>query len=265
MSAAVLTTMLVLFGSIYDQRFDDANAAFDAGDYTKAASYYEELIAEQVVSSKLFYNLGNSYYRQSKLGFAIANYERALRIEPGFDDARVNLMACVRQTKRHLERPLPPDWEQSLLFWHYDLKPSTTRLLAVVLWIVMWAMLGVLQWRRIRYMRTVSLVVAVVALGFSGSAWVKAHPAVLAVASEQVVPVRYGTNEEETIRFELFDGDRVTVDKCTEDWARVTTVSGERGWARKAGLVFVGPPYVSQSFSHTELSAQPDSPSQEPG
>lgn len=36
----------------------------------------------KALSSNLFYNLGNAYYRQGKLGLAILNYERALRLDP---------------------------------------------------------------------------------------------------------------------------------------------------------------------------------------
>ena len=65
----------------------------------------------------------------------------------------------------------------------------------------------------------------------------------VAVANANVVHVHYGTDEDETVRFDLSEGDRVTVDKRVSGWSRVSTADGERGWARDKDLVFVGPPY----------------------
>lgn len=247
MSMTLLAAFLLLGANVFNERFDNANETYDKGRFEEAIVLYEELIEADVVSPEVFYNLGNAYYRMGKLGPAIANFERTLQIDPGFDNAQENLRACVRQTKRHLERPLPPDWEQSLLFWHYNLKPETTRTLAIECWITFWIVMGIRQWKRLPYIGYVTILLAIVAIAFGGSAWVKAHPSRLAVASREVVFVHYGTSDEETVRFELYDGDRVTVDESTDEWSRVTTIDGERGWARKDSLTFVGPPFEPPS------------------
>jgi hypothetical protein len=88
-----------------------------------------------------------------------------------------------------------------------------------------------------------TFIAGILAASFGASAWAKAHPVLLAVANEERVPVHYGTNENETVRFELYAGDRVTVDKRAAGWVRVSTVDGERGWAQEKNLTLVGPPY----------------------
>ena len=60
----------------------EADSAYMNDDFIKAAKLYEEIAANEGTSSNLFYNLGNAYYRQGKLGLAILNYERALRLDP---------------------------------------------------------------------------------------------------------------------------------------------------------------------------------------
>jgi len=91
-------------------------------------------------------------------------------------------------------------------------------------------------------------VVSVLAVAFGLSAWVKAHGDLYAVANNERVPVHYGTSEDETVRFELYEGDRVLVDRRESGWARVMTADGERGWARGRALAFVGPPYERPSL-----------------
>lgn len=68
-----------------------ADSAYTADDFTTAANLYSKIISEQGSSPQLYYNLGNSYYRLGKLGKAIVNYERALRIDPQFEEAKTNL------------------------------------------------------------------------------------------------------------------------------------------------------------------------------
>jgi hypothetical protein len=242
MSASICIVFLLGAGA-YDDLFTTAATAYNTGDYVSAVRMYEQLITESVVRPEVFYNLGNAYYRSGRIGPAIANYERALQLNPRMENARENLEKAVRDTQRRLARPLPPEWEQSLLFWHYRLSYQTTYMAAMVVWFALWILLGIRLWRPGRYTRSLAIAVAVLAVGFGASAWAKAHPVMLAVADAERVPVHYGTNENETVRFELYAGDRVTVDKRMDGWARVTTVDGERGWAQDRDLVFVGPPY----------------------
>jgi tetratricopeptide (TPR) repeat protein len=237
-------SIAVLAGAnMYNQAFDQANAAYDAGDYQTAIDAYEQLISESVVHPVVFFNLGNAYYRSGCLGAAVANYERALQLNPRAEDARENLDKCVRETKQQLARPRPPDWEQSLLFWHYNLPPRVTRLTAIILWFLFWSLLAVRLVRPIRFFRHAALGVGLLALAFGLSAWTKAHTDLYAVAVDEQVPVHYGTSEDETVRFYLYAGDRVLVDRREKGWARVMTSDDERGWVKQDALALVGPPY----------------------
>lgn len=229
--------------SPFNETFDRATEAYKAGEDATAIQLYEQLVSELVFHPAVFYNLGNAYYRAGLLGAAIANYERALQVDPGLEGAARNLTRCVNQTGRRLARPLPPEWEQSLLFWHYNLAPSVTRAIALIFWVGFWVLLAVWQWRPMRYLGAAALALGMLAVVFGASAWIKAHPAMLAVASEQRVPVRYGTAADATIHFELYEGDRVSVDRRENGWARVATADGKRGWALEKSLTFVGPPY----------------------
>lgn len=68
-----------------------ADSAYTADDFSTAAALYEEAAATEGVSSTLYYNLGNTYYRLDKPGKAILYYERSLKLDPTNADARSNL------------------------------------------------------------------------------------------------------------------------------------------------------------------------------
>ena len=68
-----------------------ANQLYSEGEYRQAADAYEQLLQEQGVAPELYYNLGNAYFKAGEVALSILNYERALRLNPRFDDARYNL------------------------------------------------------------------------------------------------------------------------------------------------------------------------------
>ena len=68
-----------------------ADSAYTADNFAEAAELYRQIISTEGTSPELLYNLGNCYYRLGQPGKAIVSYERALRIDPTFADARTNL------------------------------------------------------------------------------------------------------------------------------------------------------------------------------
>lgn len=82
-----------------------ADSAYNADNFTEAARLYSEVIANYGSSAKLYYNLGNTYYRLGEPGNAIIAYERALRLDPSDRDTRENLaFVNARITDRAGER-----------------------------------------------------------------------------------------------------------------------------------------------------------------
>jgi len=224
--------------------FDEANAAYGAGRYDEAAALYEQLIADGVHDAVVFFNLGNACFSAGRLGPAVANYERALRLEPGFDRARMNLDHALASAQRRLAPPLLPWWEQTIFFWHERLSPQFVSAAAALCWCAFWALLGLRRYRRFAYSRLLLAGVALAALAFGISAWAKAHPPAIAVASQERVPVRYALDDTGTVHFELSAGDRVRVEERQNAWLLVSTTDGQRGWTEAAAMTLVGPPYT---------------------
>ncbi|MCC6488959.1 MAG: tetratricopeptide repeat protein [Candidatus Hydrogenedentes bacterium] len=254
MTVLVTASVLIYGATLFNGTFDRATDAYDAGNYEVAVNLYEQLVSDGVVHADVFYNLGNTYYRLDALGPAIANYERALHLRPGFTAARHNLDICLQRTRQALAAPLPPAWEQGLLFWHVHLTPAFSFRMAIASWLLFWGMLALRLWRPLPYLRRAAGVAFLFAVFFGVSSWTKEHPQLLAVATAESLPVRYAKGQEEKARFELFEGDRVSIDRRENGWARVTTANGERGWTEESGLALVGPPYLRPSLGITETA-----------
>ncbi|MCD8261458.1 MAG: tetratricopeptide repeat protein [Bacteroides sp.] len=73
------------------------DSAYIQEDYKKAITVYEYLLTEGV-SSEIYYNLGNSYYKDDNIARAILNYERALLLNPANKDIQANLEIAQSKT-----------------------------------------------------------------------------------------------------------------------------------------------------------------------
>jgi len=94
------------------------NKFYQKGNYQKAVEVYSKLVNEGYESEELFFNLGNAYYRLNQIGYAILNYEKALKLSPGDEDAKYNLAIAHAKTKDKIEvmpKPFFTEWWHSFI------------------------------------------------------------------------------------------------------------------------------------------------------
>lgn len=58
--------MVLLCTAQNDQLFEQATDAYNAGDYEKAVSFYNNILENGKHSAALYFNLGNAYYKQNR-------------------------------------------------------------------------------------------------------------------------------------------------------------------------------------------------------
>ena len=83
----ILMLMPLSANAITKQNADDEYAK---GNYQQAIKDYQEIL-KAGVSSEIYYNLGNAYYRTDNITQALLAYERALQLSTGDNEIRFNL------------------------------------------------------------------------------------------------------------------------------------------------------------------------------
>jgi tetratricopeptide (TPR) repeat protein len=68
-----------------------AEKAYANKDYKNAIELYNEVLKKEGTSYKLHYNLGNAYFKNNQIGYAIYNYELAGKLHPNHQDVLNNL------------------------------------------------------------------------------------------------------------------------------------------------------------------------------
>ncbi|HDP35440.1 MAG TPA: tetratricopeptide repeat protein [Candidatus Hydrogenedentes bacterium] len=238
MNMVLLVIMLSSLSGDGADIFDQANEAYYQGDNIRAIAGYERLISEfGVKSPALFYNLGNAWFKEGRLGKAVLYYEAALALDPRFDAASKNLETVLKNTKRHLPAPDRNELNRGAFLHYYPFTPMQSLLLTHAALAAALVLLFVCYRRgtpRVKWLYRFSLVFAAVFFALTvGSNLAARNAPKLAVTVRDEAPVYFSMNELESPRFLLYEGDRVLIDRIEGDWARVYAYGGERGWTRK--------------------------------
>lgn len=83
---------------------DSAAAAYSRGEYEQALQLYDSVYQQGYGSAALYYNLGNSFFKSNEIAAAILFYERAVRLNPGNEDIKNNLMMARQLTMDKIEK-----------------------------------------------------------------------------------------------------------------------------------------------------------------
>lgn len=84
------------------EHWSRAATAAAAGDFATASEDYLQVLNEGVVNEDVYYNLGNSLYRQRRLGEAILAWRRAALLDPRDPDVQANLAFARRSVRDDL-------------------------------------------------------------------------------------------------------------------------------------------------------------------
>ncbi len=216
-----------------------ANQLYENGRYAAAAQAYEQLIAQGVKNSAIYYNLGNAYMQQGEIGRAILNYKRAQALAPRDPDIAANLALARAQTTDRFDGGAPDDL--AAIFntaVQANLTFNQLALLTLGLWFALGT--GIIVYRQMgdgRGQHIVAIAIALSGVLFVVSAFslgsrlyeARNFPAAVIVAEQ--VNVTNGPGEQYTVQFTLHDGAEVGLLEKRGQWAKLALPGGETtGW-----------------------------------
>ena len=245
--AALLVCPTVTVAQSLSTLFKQANNEFWNGEYDKSLQTYKKLADLGVKDPALYYNLGTAYGRLGHLGQATLYYEKALKLDPGQDDARHNLEA-IREfiARRASEAGRDADLVPSAGPWRAMLDRFSAFGAAVTFVVFHLSLFLVLGIRRFVYQEMPRLtlgvaagVLFILALATGAIAIGKwhhdTHVKEAVVLSDGAIDVMEGPKSE-VKRFSIEEGSRVTVLDTTNGWTRLLDGEGRDGWVPQKSL-----------------------------
>jgi len=222
--------------------YNRAGEAYGKEQAEEAVVLYEEILKMGIRDGRVYYNLGNAYFKAGQLGKAILSYERARRLLPRDEDVKANLR-FVRLLKVDKEPPVEHNAVVRFALSLYDAF-SINELTRTVSGLYMLIMLSGIGWifygRRFRSTFVTSFIALGVALvPIGGALAFKIHAEAFtkeAIVMADEVDARSGPGEEHTKIFVIHEGTKVTVERGENDWTLVRLSSGIGGWIERKGM-----------------------------
>lgn len=217
---------------------EQGNDAYAQGRFEDAARAYEAIPGYGIRDPRVHYNLGNALFKLGRLGPAILQYERALRLDPSDDEARANLEFARGRIR---DRVVPADLPYPVAVITRFLErrhPDGLTWLFLLLYFLAAGLLGAIPVTRGSVARRILLYGAVsaallTALAGAGTAWViRQTTAPRAIVMRDRADVLSGPAEDNTVLFTVHEGTGLEVRNTRDGWHQVSLPNALSGWIR---------------------------------
>ena len=236
----ILMLMPLSANAITKQNADDEYAK---GNYQQAIKDYQEIL-KTGVSSEIYYNLGNAYYRTDNITQALLAYERALQLSPGDNDIRFNLQYARSKT---IDK-ITPETEMFFVTWYHSLVNFTsvdrwanTAIVSIVmaLLLILVFLFAPQMWARKSgfYGSAAFLLLFAFANLFAFQQKHELETKLGAIVIAPTVNVKKTPAASGTDVFVIHEGTRVDItDRGMKQWRGIKLADGREGWLKTSQI-----------------------------
>ncbi len=234
--------------SLVEEHLADAEEAFGraieldttdpeaAGDYyRKAILHYEWLVASGVRNGKLYYNIGNAWFRLDDMGRAILNYRRSTLYNPADPNLEQNIQFARSRRVNRIEAQQRDRVFKTLFFIHYDVPTRIRFGIFLGAFVLLWcAAIAAVFYRR-GWVRTLIISLAVVCVIFlisliSEKVSMTRNPAGVVIAPEVTARKGAGETYQPSFTAPLYSGTEFDLLEQRPDWWYIELEDGARSW-----------------------------------
>ena len=245
--AAVLSLVLMLVlpfaaqasdDSYVDSLWNSANEAYVEGRWADAVAGYEMIAGMGLESAALYCNTGDAYFKDGNVPMAILFYERALKIDPSYSDARFNLELLNNTIQDRIDAVpgfILKVWAKDVCYimdsdaWAVCFIVLLALTLAMALLFILGATAA---GRRTGFFTgIVTLLLAIASLSFAF--WQKNDymSADYAIVTRPVTSVKSSPSAEASKDlFILHEGTKVKIIDAVGSWSNIELADGRQGW-----------------------------------
>lgn len=237
-----------------NQFFREANLAMQTNktyaieNYKKAILRYERIANHAgIKNGKLYYNIGNGYFRMNDLGRAILYYRRALRYIPSDPNLLQNLEYARSRRMDKITEKQQVRLFKTIFFWHYEFSMKTKFFVFAVSFAMIWIFAIIRLFRK--YSGTLWVIcccvfvagIFFISLGIEWFYNARVEDGVI-IQKQAVARKGDGESYEPAFKEPLHAGTEFNVIEKRQDWLYIELMDSRRCWipTASAGLVKSG-------------------------
>lgn len=199
---------------------------------------YARILDTDSESGPLYFNIGNTFFKMGKIGYAILAYKKAQRLMPGDSDLKSNLAYAESLTEDSALQALPQNkivWLFRFPFREYSLNTVSVILIVLYLMLIIVLLTGIISpifKRRMSILFYPILIGFLLTLGAFSIRYydeeVLSHGVVVAKETE----CKYEPIEKSNNYFTLKEGQEILVLKTRNGWRRIRRLDGKLAWVK---------------------------------
>lgn len=210
--------------------------------YQKSAMRLEKIVREHgIQNGKLYYNIGNIYFRMKDIGRAILNYRRGEQHIPNDSNLQQNLNYAREKRMDKIEEQQKTKVLKTLFFWHYDFSTKTRIIICTIFFMLFWLFCTIRLFIKKGFIHWSMLATILLALLFCGSLITETiylyttKPGV--IISAEVV-ARKGNSEtyEPSFKEPLHSGTEFTLIENRGNWYHIELHDARKCWVLKSDV-----------------------------
>ncbi len=226
--------------------FVKANGLYQKQDYDNAIKMYESLIKEGNLSSEVYYNLGNSYYKAGNISQTLLNYERAHKLSPDDEDINFNLKIASLKVVDKMDAVPEIFYKRWMKAIALEFTTETwTRFFLACVWLlfIFLAIFVVASSASLKKsgfaFAIIFLILTIGMFALAQKSYSMMYVDQQAIIMSSSVYVKSSPDEKGSDQFILHEGTKVNVLDEFADWKKIRIANGSIGWLKQGEIEII--------------------------
>ncbi|MDD3876047.1 MAG: hypothetical protein PHT69_05465 [Bacteroidales bacterium] len=222
---------------------DEAQKAYSEGQYMYAIELYDSILNTGNVSSNLYYNIGNAYFKNNQMSHAIWYYEKAKQLSPSDEQINFNLNLANTLITDRIEA-IPQlfyhRWWQALYSMY---SADTWGIILIVVFFLFFIMLALYLLAKTIILKKIYFAFSIMFLSVSILIFLLANKQYNVQVKQQTaivfsprITAKSAPDENSIDLFVIHEGTKVFITDVVGEWYEIKIASGNVGWLKKSGV-----------------------------
>lgn len=233
----IFIVSITAFSQSANDLFVKANEQYKLEQYEEAIQTYNEIENLNVISSELYYNLGNCYYKLNKVAPSIYNYEKALLLNPLNEDAQNNLVFARRLTIDNIEelpksvfQKIDESFVKKLSYNEWAIVSVSLSILGALLFLLFYFSYTPSKKRLFFITSMISFLFLIATSIFAFKEYSFSKNNIEAIIFAQQTEIKNAPTLNSESIFTLHEGTKVKVLDTVDNWKKIRIADGKIGW-----------------------------------